>query len=144
MNLKIEESFEDSVASFLGGISGFTIFKGFDDNQFITPRLEIEVSSLNFLDTLDSVGLVLPEYSKFDLTLSVRVITNADDGTSRSEHNSGVSSVRELFLRSADSFDTSNLPNHNVSYIRMDSSTQMISGSARVTQTDYIIRASCI
>jgi len=143
MNLKIEESIEDAVASFLDGISGYTIFKGFDDNQFITPRIEIEVSSLNFLETLDGVGSTLPEYAKFDLTLSVRVITNADDGTSRSEHNSGVSSVRQIFLRSSDNFDTSNLPDHHVSYIRMESSTQMISGSARVTQSDYMIRAAC-
>lgn len=143
MNLKIEQAFEDAVSDFLSGISGFSIFKGFDDAQLLTPRIEVEVSGLNFLETLDQMsGQDEPEYAKFDLTIGIRVITNADDGTSRTDHYDGVSEVRQLFLRSSDNFSSTNLPDHHVAYLRMESSTQMISGSARVTQTDYVVRAS--
>lgn len=143
MNLKIEEAFEDAVASFLASVSEVSLFKGFDETNILTPRAEIEVSGLTFLETLDIMnGQTLPEFAKFDLVVSVRLVTNADEGTSRAEHNSILGDIRSKFLRSADNFSDTNLPDHHIFCISMEGSSQMILGSARTTQTDYAIRAS--
>lgn len=144
MNFKIEQSFEDAVGDFLGGIDGYTLFKGFDENNLLTPRIEVEVSGLEFDETLDETGESQPEYAKFDLNIEVRLVTNMDDGTSRSTHYDGIQSVREKFLRSADNFTPTNLPDHNVSYIRLVTSANAINGSMRITSSEYQLRASCL
>ncbi len=148
MNLAIEKEFEDSAEDFLTAISTgsepFTIFKGFDSTNYLTPRAEIMAEGLTFLETLDKFqsgsGLVT-EYGKFDIELLVNVVTSISEGHSREQHYTITNNIRNKFLFQADNFNSTNLPNYGIYDIRVTSSQNAIEGENRITSTTFSIRA---
>jgi hypothetical protein len=82
------------------------------------------------------------EKAKFDCDLSLTVVTDLSQGTTRANHFEIVNDTRNQMLRNTVGFNEQTLPDFDVYDINLDSTEREIDGELTVTVTSYVVRLS--
>ena len=146
--LDIETNFEDAAKIFLGSATGLpaaSFFASLDQDSFVSPRLSIraELGSAEDPPTVVAGGVL--EYTQYNLSLSVSVISDASINGTPSSHRSYREAVRSAMLLSADNWTTLDegspiLPYYEVKYMRPVGTSFEVDGDLAISTLTYEIK----
>ena len=141
---EFEKAFEDAAGIFLASDTGLTVFASASNDDFVTPRLEIQFATGEAILPDDAPivsvpGLTEGEYLKYDATFDATVISDGNL-TTRAEHLEYVGMVRASLLRSASNWNSSNIPYYGLKFIRQISTVREVDGDLQSTQIAYEIK----
>lgn len=148
MNFQIEKVIEDSTLGFLSErLPDVDFFVGGGQSVFVTPRVEIHANNLSAVEPLDEIkqqtssGVVrFLDYAKHDLDLSLIVVTDLSQGSTRSSHFDLVNQVRNEMRRSRVDYSNERNPDFDVYEIKLDSTERELTGELTITVTNYTLR----
>lgn len=143
--LDIETNFEDAAKIFLStatGLPAASFFASLDQDSFVNPRLSIraEVGAADDPPTAVAGGVV--EYTQYNLTLSISVISDASIDGTQTSHRTYRESVRAAMLLNADNWSTIDegapvLPYYEVKYMRPSGTSFEVDGDLAVSTLTY-------
>jgi len=147
--LDLETNFEDAAKIFLEtatGLPASSFFASLDQDSFVSPRLSIraEIGGADDPPTLVT-GDVL-EYTQYNLTLSISIVSDAAIDGTQTDHRSYREQVRGAMLLNADNWSTldgggsSILPYYEVKYMRPAGTDFEVDGDLAVSTLTYEIK----
>jgi len=147
--LDFETNFEDAAKIFLEtatGLPASSFFASLDQDVFVSPRLSIraEVGGADDPPTLSAGGSL--EYSQYNLTLSISIVSDAAIDGTQTDHRSYREQVRGAMLLNADNWTTLDgggsyiLPYYEVKYMRPSGTDFEVDGDIAVSTLTYDIK----
>jgi hypothetical protein len=139
---KVESAYEDSGKTFLESDVGISAFVTGESADFVTPRLEVMFTLGEAIEPASDPlpNLAQGEYSKFNGSFTVTVITDPTVGQTRSDHIGYMAKIRVALLRSSTNWNSTNLPYYDTKYIRPLETTWSVMGDLLFTTMPYQIQ----
>lgn len=147
--LDLETNFEDAAKIFLEtatGLSASSLYASLDQDTFVSPRLSIRAEIGGAQDPPTAVNGNVLEYTQYELSLSISIISDASIDGTQTNHRSYREKVREAMLLNADNWTTldSNgdriLPFYEVKYMRPSGTDFEIDGDLAISTLTYEIK----
>jgi hypothetical protein len=146
--LDIETNFENAATEFLGasiGIPAGSFYSTLGQDDFVTPRISIRAQLGEAKDPPTLVGNpTVLEYTQYELTLSIVVVTDASQSGSQVQHRSYRESIRQEMLLNSSNWTTSSgsstvLPYYEVKYMRPTGTDFEVDGDLAISTLTYDI-----
>lgn len=147
--LDLETNFEDAAKIFLEtatGLSASSLYASLDQDTFTSPRLSIQAEMGGAQDPATVVNGSVLEYTQYQLSLSIGVISDASIDGTETNHRLYREKVREAMLLNADNWTTvdSNLdpilPFYEVKYMRPSGTSFDVDGDLAISTLTYEIK----
>jgi hypothetical protein len=147
--LDLETNFEDAAKVFLGtatGLPAASFFASLDQDSFVSPRLSIRAEIGSAEDPPTSVTGGVLEYTQYNLTLSISIVSDAAIDGTQTNHRSYREQVRGAMLLNANNWSTldgggsSILPYYEVKYMRPTGTDFEVDGDLAVSTLTYEIK----
>jgi hypothetical protein len=147
--LDLETNFEDAAKVFLGtatGLPAASFFASLDQDSFVSPRLSIRAEIGGADDPPTLVNGDVLEYTQYNLTLSISIVSDAAIDGTQTDHRSYREQVRGAMLLNADNWSTTDgggssiLPYYEVKYMRPAGTDFEVDGDLAVSTLTYEIK----
>jgi len=144
--LDLETNFEDAAKIFLEtatGLSASSFYASLDQETFVSPRLSIRAEIGAAEDPPTVVAGDVLEYTQYNLTLSISIISDASIDGTQTNHRSYREQVREAMLLNAANWTTTDgvgdpiLPFYEVKYMRPAGSDFDVDGDLAVSTLSF-------
>lgn len=145
--LQFELHFENAAVTFLESEVGIDCYPAASNENFVTPRLDIQFQTNDANEPVDAPITSTPslpkgEYRKYAAAFEVRVVTDASTGQTRAQHFEYVGKTRAALLRSADNWGSANLPYYGLKDIRPTGTEREVDGDLQITTLRHAIQFS--
>jgi len=143
--LDLETNFEDAAKIFLEtatGLPASSFYASLDQSTFVSPRLTIRAEIGGADDPPTVVAGDVLEYTQYNLTLSISIVSDAAIDGTQTNHRSYRESVRAAMLLNADNWTTLDdgvpiLPYYQVKYMKPSGTDFEVDGDLAVSTLTY-------
>jgi len=137
-----EYHFETAAVTFLNTAVGIDIFRTVIEDNFVVPRIEVQLFVEDALDPFaprnGGASSATVDYRAFNSLFTAKLITdNATGGAS--DHATYRSKIRTSLMRSATNWDSTSLEYYDVKFLKPAATEYEADGDMNLTQLNYTL-----